>query len=611
MQYHWIDGLIILFYIAGTVLIGFWVRKRASKNLDSYFLGNKTMPWYVLGVSQAAGMFDIAGTMWLVSLFFVIGMRSIFIPFAYPWFIHVFYMVYMAAWVRRSNVLTGGEWTRTRFGEGRGSRLSQLSVVIFALVLTVAMLAYACVGIGKFADVFLPDAIGGITMTPKIYGVGVMLITALYVIIGGFHSVALTSVLQFSVMIIGTIIVAVIALVQISPEMIDSVVPNGWKDIMLSWKMHVDWATSGKFSILGENKLIVKWGYDLLILYFMLAMLKGWLTSMAGPCPNYDMQRILATKNTREASLTFWFVSVVVLIPRYLLVGAIAVLGLVYMKQLPLTGGGGADTEKVLPFVMSRFLPVGVFGLLMADLLAAFMSTFAATLNAGAVYFVNDVYKKYIRPGAEEKTYVRASYVTTFVILIVGLAFGLLIPSVDSITKVVFLVLWGSYGAANILKWHWWRLNGYGYFWGMVSGIGLAVIYAIAKYSVGIPDKFDMYAILVLAPITIIASVIGSLLTAPQDFETLKTFYRRVRPWGFWKPVYQKVIAEEPDFKRNTNFKRDMVNICVGIVWQTSLTIFPLFLIIKEWGAFAVTISVTLVTSIFLKYNWYDKLEKD
>ena len=156
MKLHAIDIGIILGYFLTVILIGLWVSRRGAKDLDSYFLGGKSLPWYLLGVSDASGMFDISGTMLLVYILFVYGLKSIWLPFVWPVFNQIFLMMFLSAWLRRSNVLTGAEWIQTRFGRGTGANLAHLSVVFFALVNVIGMLAYAFKGIGKFAVVMLP-----------------------------------------------------------------------------------------------------------------------------------------------------------------------------------------------------------------------------------------------------------------------------------------------------------------------------------------------------------------------------------------------------------------------------------------------------------------------
>ena len=108
--------------------------------------------------------------------------------------------------------------------------------------------------------------------------------------------------------------------------------------------------------------------------------------------------------------------------------------------------------------------------------------------------------------------------------------------------------------------------------------------------------------------ISLIGCLLGTLLTKPEDDAVLMDFYRRVRPWGFWGPVLKKVLAEDPGFKRNKDFLRDMFNIAVGIVWQIALVALPLYIVIKEFQRAAITLAVILVTSAILKFTWFDHL---
>jgi len=134
MEISVIDIVIIVSYLLAMIVIGLILKKRAAKNLDSYFLGGKTLPYYMLGISDASGMFDISGTMWMVYLAFVYGLKSMWIPWLWPVFNQIFLMVYLSVWLRRSNVLTGAEWIRTRFGHGRGADGAYTIVILYAIV---------------------------------------------------------------------------------------------------------------------------------------------------------------------------------------------------------------------------------------------------------------------------------------------------------------------------------------------------------------------------------------------------------------------------------------------------------------------------------------------
>src|ERR1700755_195700 len=129
------DVLIIAAYLITMVAIGWLLRKKARLNKENYLLGGKRLPWYLLGLSDASDMFDISGTMWMVSLCFVYGLKSILIPWLWPVFNQVFNMMFLAKWLRRSNANTGAEWLATRFGlSGKGVKGSHTIIVAFALI---------------------------------------------------------------------------------------------------------------------------------------------------------------------------------------------------------------------------------------------------------------------------------------------------------------------------------------------------------------------------------------------------------------------------------------------------------------------------------------------
>jgi solute:Na+ symporter, SSS family len=593
MTLHPIDLTIMVVYLLAMIAIGVILYRRASKNLDSYFLGENSLPWYVLGVSNASAMWDITGTMWFVYNIFVYGLKGAWMPWLWPIFNQVFLMIYLASWIRRSNVLTGAAWMSTRFGHGRGAELSRIIIVVFALISVVAFIAYDFEGLGKFSSVFLPW-----DLSPNTYALIIMAITAVYVIMGGMLSVVITDVAQFIIMGICSVFIALIAMSRVSAETINSLVPAGWHDLFFGWRLQLDWSQQ----IPAINERIIDDGYILFAPFFMAMLLKGFLVSIAGPAPNYDMQRVLAAKTPKEASFMSAIVSIA-LMPRWLMVGGITVLGLAFLSPQFKTQSD-IDFEMILPYVINNFIPVGLVGLLLAGLLAAFMSTFSATLNAGSAYIVNDLYKRYVRTDASPRHYVIASYISPLFILAAGIGVGLVISSINQVTQWIVSGLFGGYTAPNVLKWHWHRLNGYGYFWGMLTGIAASLVMPVL-----FPGLHPLHGFPVILVLSAIASIIGSYLTEPEDFAVLKEFYIRVRPWGFWKPVYERVMRENPEVKPNRNCARDLLNSAVATVWQFTLVLMPIYLIIRDMRGLWITLAVLLVTSYFLKKNWLDKFE--
>lgn len=596
MNLSWLDVVIIVLYIGAVLALGLYISKRASTDLDSYFLAGKRIPWWALGVSNASGMFDIAGTMWLVSMCFVYGLKGAWLPWIWPIFNQIFLMVYLSIWLRRSNVLTGAEWLKTRFGEGRSAEMCHLIVVIFAIVSAIGFIAYAFKGIGKFAEIFFPWDV-----SPDMYALIIFSITTLYVVKGGMYSVVFTEVLQFVIMTVAAIAVGIIAIYAVSPEQIKAATPEGWGDLFFGWHLGLDWTGV----IDSVNDKIENDGLELFGLMIMMMLFKGILSSMAGPVPNYDMQRILATKSPVEAAKMSGLVSLVMFIPRYMMVTGLSVLALVYMGPDIQASGEHFDFEQILPYAINNFVPVGLTGLLIAGLLAAFMSTFAASVNAAPVYIVNDIYKRYFNPQADNKTLIRMSYLVSFILVGVGMGLGLLLETINDIMQWLFAALFGGYAASNLLKWHWWRFNAYGYFWGMLAGLIGSLVLPLL-----LPGVHPLMAFPWLLLAGLLGSIIGTLMTPAESDEVLCQFYRQVRPWGVWGPIRQKVIKQDGDFVDDSHFTRDAVNVFVGTVWQLTLVILPIYLVIQQWWSLLITFIVMASTSWFLKKNWLDKLKE-
>jgi len=384
--------------------------------------------------------------------------------------------------------------------------------------------------------------------------------------------------------------------------------PDGWASPFFGWDLDMKWGAM----LSAVNEKVASDGYSLFGALVMMMLFKGVLVSAAGPAPNYDMQKILATRSARDAALMSGFVSVVLMPIRYLMIAGFAVLAIVYFDRLDLMVGGKLDFENILPAAITQFAPVGIMGLLLAGLLAAFMSTFASTVNAAPAYLINDIYKRYINPNASRKQLIYGSYAISVLAVMLSTIIGLYVASINSLLQWLVSGLWGGYVAADILKWYWWRFNGMGFFAGMASGIVCALAFPVLFDGV-FPVASDILP-LYLFPLLLLVSgatcVITSLLTEPDDEQVLITFYKTVRPWGLWKPIHQKLLAQEPEFASDANFKRDMFNVFIGTTAQTALVALPIFIVIKEGSSAFVTLALAVVCGLILKRTWYDKLEK-
>ena len=469
MKLQAVDIAIILCYLVTMLMLGLFLRKKARENKESYLMGGKKLPWYMLGLSDASDMFDISGTMWMVSLCFVYGMKSIWIPWLWPVFNQVFNMMFLSKWLRRSNANTGAEWLATRFGiKGKGVNASHTVVVAFALIGCLGFLAYGFVGLGKFVEIFVPwDIVKDyvpFNVAPQyvahFYGIVFTLFAVFYSVLGGMHSIVIGDLIKYSIMTIGSFAIAIIAMQHLHGKSLN--VPHGWDNPFFGWNLDLSW----KGIVDDAATKINDDGYGLFGIFFMMMLFKGVFASLAGPAPNYDMQKILSTKSPKEASKMTGFVSLVLLPVRYSMIIGLTVLGVLYYNELNLdNGSGGVDFEKILPGAINNFLPVGILGLVLTGLFGAFMGTFSGTLNAAQAYFVNDVYLKHINPNASNKKTMTMNYLSGVVIVAVGIVIGFFAKDVNSILQWIVSGLYGGYIAANVLKWYWWRFNANGFFW--------------------------------------------------------------------------------------------------------------------------------------------------
>ncbi|WP_223550632.1 sodium:solute symporter family protein [Aestuariivivens sp. NBU2969] len=619
-----IDISIIIIYIALTLGVGIWISKKASKGLDSYFLGGNSIKWYYLGLSNGSGMFDVSGTAWMVGILFLYGAKSFMFMWIWPIWNQIFIMIFLAAWIRRSNIMTGSEWILTRFGDDRAGRASHLIVAIFAIIASIGFIAYFFEGVGKFMTIILPWDLSislgnGILLTSEqSYALIIIFLTTIYTIKGGMFSVVATEVLQYIIMVLAGVLVAVYAFFTISDAQITSIIPAEWNSILFGWELEGFW--DGKLQAF--NDLIDSQGYKMFGAFIGMSLFKGFFASIAGPTPSYDMQRILSTRSVKEAAYMSGFTNLILFIPRYLLIGGIVVIGLVFLtpEMSTLSGVSSNDLEIILPKVINFHVPVGVKGLLLAGLLAAFMSTFSAFVNSGPAYIVNDIYKKYFKPEASAKHYVKASHLASFAIVIIGVVMGFFAESINSLTLWITSALYGGYVAANFLKWVWWRFNGWGYFWGMLSGLIIATLqylldlnktnFEIDTWLYDLAQIPPIYVFPILFFVSLLGSFLGTWLTPATNMETLKSFYNNVRPWGWWNPVYKALNNEDGTITKNNNFISDMINCVIGIVWQSSMILLPIYFMVRAYPKALWTLMLFVITSVILKFTWLDKVKK-
>ena len=335
---------------------------------------------------------------------------------------------------------------------------------------------------------------------------------------------------------------------------------------------------------------------------------KGLLLCLSGPEQLYDFQRFLAAKDERDASKlgALWGAIHTV---RWCFAMAIAVMAIMGIGNLALDEKLRADPETALPLIIGSMLPVGLVGFMLAALLSGFLATFSSTVNGGAAYLVKDVYQRYINPNAADKTLIRASYVSSALLIVVGLIISYFGTSINT----AFLWIFGTLAAGilppNVLRWYWWRLNGQGYAAGVFGGMFLSLGQVFLDQTILSENPLPLYiGFPVIAILSTIVTITVSLLTQPTDIETLKNFYRKVQPAGAWRPAKAAVLAETPDFKKQSPFKLDLLNTVIALIGITALYVSMLYLILHRLEIGLTLLAITLVSIIILYFTWYKTL---
>ena len=253
-----------------------------------------------------------------------------------------------------------------------------------------------------------------------------------YSILGGLHSIVLGDFIKYIILTIACIAIAAIAMMHLQCNNTILIVPEGWGNPFFGWELGLNWSNI----VPAANEKIATDGFGLFGIFFMMMLFKGVFASLAGPAPNYDMQKVLSTRSPKDAAKMSGFVSIILLPVRYSMVIGLTVLALLYYNQLSLTDtAGNTDFEKILPAAINGFLPAGVLGLVLTGLLGAFMGTFSGTLNAAQAYIINDIYLKYINPSASNRRIITANYIVGVMIVTVGIVLGFFTHDVNSLLQ--------------------------------------------------------------------------------------------------------------------------------------------------------------------------------
>ncbi len=590
-----IDLIIIVVYLSAIVVVGLVMQKKASAGIDSYFLGNRKLPWWALGASGMASNTDIAGTMINTAFIYALGTKGFFIEIrGGVTLIMAFLMVFMGKWNRRSQVMTQAEWMHFRFGTKKEGDVARIISAIASIIMTVAMVTYFVIGAGKFVGDFL-----GID---PLYASILMIILAMtYTIASGLYGVVWTDVFQ-GIFIFGVIIyISVLAMttVDLPDEFLVSVPMmdgsfTAIKTTLAEWSrmtppQEMNMPEGSTFSI-----------YNLFGIAIMFYLFKVTLEGASG-AGGYMLQRYFAARSDREAGLLslFW---TCLLAFRWPLIASFAMLGIYHGIE---TGTVIADPELVLPTVIKNYIPVGVKGFLIAGLMAAAMSTFDSTVNAGAAYWVKDLYQTYLRPNASEKDLILQSRLASLVIVLLALLFSLTISNINEIWGWITMGIGAGMFIPQVIRWYWWRFNGYGFAVGTAVGMIAAVL---TKAFGGTIAEYNSF--LIASGSSLVGCIVGTYLTPPTENAVLSHFYKVTRPFGFWESVRTE-IPTDVLHQINKENRRDIIAIFFAVPWQVVLFLTGMMIVMKQWSNVFNLFGLLVVLSAGLYWFWFRHLSKE
>lgn len=572
-----IDIAVIALYFVSVIGAGFWYQHRAAKDLDSYFLGGKSIHWLALAISGASSNFDVTGTMWIVTLITLFGFRSMWNHWMWGFLMGAFFLAFMGKWVRRSGVITGAEWMVTRFGNGPAGRTARTAYALMAIVTLAAFLGYGFTGIGKFVSVYTG-------WNASACATAMFLITTFYVLLGGLFSVVITDIIQTVILTIASIVIAALAYSRLTPETL-AALPADWTSLAPVWKLDNAAALPEAYQ-----------GYELFGAMAIAWVLKGLLLNFGGPAQMSDFQRFLAARDPRDAAKVGagWSVFLIV---RWAMATGIALLAIQAGPQAV------DDPEKFMPVILYE-MPAGLRGLVIAGLLAAFMASFSAMVNAGASYVIRDFYQPLLFPEAGKRHLVVASYVATFSLVVIGIVIGMQADSIRQVFDWIMMALGGAFAIPNVLRWYWWRINGWGYAIGTLAGLAAAL---------AVPFVPAIQPLYISFPLVVAVSLAGTLaatwLTSPTDRPLLMAFYRHVRPFGLWGPV--RGAAGLSDAERRApseNAGLAILNTILGATAILTVYLAPMYLV-GHWHAQSlVCAAMAAVAMTILYFTWYRTL---
>ena len=637
------DYVIIGVYFAILLFIGWYLKRRASENIEHYFLGGKKLPWWALGLSGMAAWLDMTGTMIIVSFLYLLGPRGLYIELrGGVGLVLVFLMIWVGKWHRRSGVMTGAEWMVFRFGKDKWGTFARLSQVFAQLIFAVGMLAYAIKGIGLFLSMFLP-------FTPLTCSLIIIGITTIYTLQSGFYGVVVTDIFQSVCILAGVVFIVVLAVTKMSgvdfAAVATSVTGNTqWTTTALQWKteMPVGYENysllalvacfylfktiiqgagmtgdskyfgaknsreCGLLSMMSGITLMIRWplmiGFAILGIFMVRDMFPDQTVMLEAA--NLIKSHIGNVESAQWAGALSKIINSSAEYPTEMVSGLQSLFGDSWAMKLNLLSyEGTVNPERILPAVLLFEIPPVLKGLILVALLSAAMSTISIAINMTTAFLIRDLYQAYIRPKAHNRELIRASYVITVALVLAGVAMAYSTANINDIWGWLMMGLAGGMIIPLGLRFYWWRFNGGGFAIGTFVGIITAILQRIFLQGL---SEWQQFALTIT--VGLIGSILGTYLTAPTNRDTLDNFYRKTRPFGAWKS-FHGLLSPEMYTAMLKEHKNDLIALPFAIVWQISLFMLPMQLMIRSFTDFGITLVLFLVACAGMYKFWYLNLD--
>jgi Na+/proline symporter len=528
MELSTLDYSFIIVFFSIVLLIGILVSKKSGKNTSEFFLSGRTMPWWLLGLSMVATTFstdtpnlvtDIVRTNgvsgnWVWWAFLITGLLTVF--------------VYAKLW-RKSNVNTDLEFYELRYGGAPARFLRKFRAVYLGVIFNVITMSAVTLAAIKIGGIML-----GLEPWQTVISAG--LITVTFSALGGFKGVVYTDFLLFFVAM-GGAIGAAYYLVNL-PEV------GGIQALMANENV------ADKLSILPDfsNK------QALITLFIIPLAVQWWSSWYPGAEPGgggYIAQRMLAAKNENHAiGATFFFnIMHYALRPWPWILVALASL-VVYPDIASIHEAFPNVTDDKLGHdlaysAMLTKLPSGLLGLVLASLIAAYMSTISTQLNWGSSYIVYDFYKQQINPNASEKRLVAVGRLSTVGLMVLSALLALLLQNALQLFEVL-LVFGAGTGLIFILRWFWWRINAWSEITAMFASGIISIVLKLTALGpflfaadTGVFPDWSEYIFVVL--VTTVIWLTATFMTQPESKTVLRDFYKKIQPGG---PGWGKIIKD-------------------------------------------------------------------